>query len=378
MAELRGERRVELTKRLAHKLARQMVMGDADKTLPEFLGRRWRQDIERRVAQGTISQVAGRYLLMEGGHSERQVRRVLGRRSTRIGQVLRDHVMRWLRLRRERAGMLPKVREVMNDLLSLKDRFPRCPVVYDRSDRVVICRVPEVLMQMERGGIRSTVELGPFDLKIKTARDLWSHSMIEIGATEEAKRSNGGYIHPHVSHGSLCWGDEGDELADRFLDDRQLGSLVEVAVAVLQEYNDDSPYESLSRWELLTEVPKCPECEGAMRESGECFACQDGEKCESCVPACGACGRRVCRECGIECEACGGVFCEGKELLMVQVFEHGYRVLRNICYRCMERLRCAECSTLVAAGECPMCALRRERDCERETQAEARQTVAVA
>jgi len=140
--------------------------------------------------------------------------------------------------------------------------------------------------------------------------------------------------HPHVRNGELCAGDatvpisqalESGRLADAFLAIR----------AVLETYNESSPYVALSEWNGRP----CDDC-GASVDSDDAYSCEE-------------CNQLCCGECISRYEICDSSFCQR---CLAEDPQSG----RMCCRSC--RHRCGQCSRIVDAesfvdetGLCPEC-----------------------
>ena len=135
--------------------------------------------------------------------------------------------------------------------------------------------------------------------------------------------------HPHVKNGKLCSGDGGD-IMQLALRQGRLEDYFRIVEAVMNTYNDDSPYEPLSDWydpdresQTLCDVCgewsdestfHCSSCSVGLCEScstiSECQSCNEWY-CEECMSGgCEGCGESMCSECTLSCIGCDNIYCK--------------------------------------------------------------------
>jgi len=139
--------------------------------------------------------------------------------------------------------------------------------------------------------------------------------------------ANDDVTHPHVSGETLCEG-EGSTAIRKAIAQGRLLDFFTLVKQILETYNPDSAYVSLSRWKGGQE---CYDCGGqtSADESWGCSRC--GETvCDSCHSSCEACDETLCSGCSSSCQECRGVFCRG-----CLEFRPGSRVL--VCNHCLEK-----------------------------------------
>ncbi len=138
--------------------------------------------------------------------------------------------------------------------------------------------------------------------------------------------------HPHVSHERLCEGD-GHTAITRALEQARLSDFFSMVIAVLENYNPDSPYIPLSEWDGTS----CYDCGGNIT-SEECYYCENCEHdfCENCSSYCQICGTTLCLGCVSECQGCKEYICGD---CMVTCNECGSK----FCKDCLTDGLCVSC-----------------------------------
>jgi hypothetical protein len=140
--------------------------------------------------------------------------------------------------------------------------------------------------------------------------------------------------HPHVQAKSLCAGDATVPIATALGQGRICDAFCLVH-SVLQTYNSNSPFISLSNWDGVS----CSDC-GYSTDRDNLYSC-DG------------CGSDVCEECMCSCDLCGNSRCRG-------CLERDEISDQRCCASCREK--CATCKRIVdkdsfdpESGLCPDC-----------------------
>ncbi len=163
-----------------------------------------------------------------------------------------------------------------------------------------------------------------------------------------------GYCHPHVKNGALCAGD-GDDIMLVALRQGRLEDYFRIVEAIMNTYNDDSPYEPLSDWydpdregqaccDVCSEwysdedIFSCSSCSVSMCQNcntvNECQGCNEWY-CEECMTGCEGCAESVCDSCLTRCSGCNHGYCKG---------------CTTECSQCSNR-SCQECSTVCSCDE---------------------------
>lgn len=175
--------------------------------------------------------------------------------------------------------------------------------------------------------------------------------------------SSGGFYHPHVKGGELCFGD-GDFQAVEALSSGKLEDYFVTIETILNTYNHDSPHESLTEWYNPDhdEEFECDECGEwtPLDNRIDCPVC-GGLWCNSCCyyddGTCTDCGYFRCLSCQYLCDQCESILCENCRIICTC----GHRTCGNCtteCERCSENI-CDECRKLCTNcddGFCPDCA----------------------
>jgi len=152
-----------------------------------------------------------------------------------------------------------------------------------------------------------------------------------------------GVTHPHVDDERLCGGD-GDPLIRQALQQGRIEDAFKLVLAVLDNYNDESPYVHLNEWD--GEVYSCDECGADDLTEDTIYSCESCDQifCENCISLCDKCSRSICMQCSSHCEACDCNMCSRC------AESTGCETCKNtICNECMEtcvvcgKNRCGEC-----------------------------------
>ena len=165
---------------------------------------------------------------------------------------------------------------------------------------------------------------GPFEvqLTISEIHKLGAESPYRIIALEpNPAGSDETVTHPHVSNEKLCEGD-GYVPIRKAIQQGRLSDFFMIIMQILQTYNPDSPYVSLSEWEGVG----CYDCGYTVSgdDSYYCENCNNDycsqcstycQKCEvtlclGCSYECPGCGEPVCQNCTSACEDCGNTYCD--------------------------------------------------------------------
>jgi len=173
--------------------------------------------------------------------------------------------------------------------------------------------------------------------------------------------------HPHVDDERLCAGD-GDILIRQALQQGRIEDAFKLVLAVLNNYNDRSPYVSLDEWN--GEVYCCEECGVDDLTEDTICSCESCDQifCENCISSCDKCSRSTCMECSSRCEACDCIMCNGcaesttckgcDQIVCEDCMEICTACGKNRCDECLKgcegcdakicsecKIECEECST---------------------------------
>ncbi len=192
------------------------------------------------------------------------------------------------------------------------------------------------------------IELGRFriDLSLVNLRRGYTDisTLIQVEALDPNSASSDESItHPHVRESTPCLGDALVPIRlalrqGRFLDAFQM------AIAVLQTYNDGSAYVSLDTWYGV-----------------DCDACGQTANPDD-THTCDHCGDRLCDACSYTCDACGVALCSA---CTNETHDHDTlcRNCRGTCSGCDRTFR----STDLESGLCPDCLEQQENQDEQDT-----------
>lgn len=197
------------------------------------------------------------------------------------------------------------------------------------------------------------IELGDFKIcfNLKTNLHTTLNNILSIRALNpNPAQERSSVTHPHVDDELLCAGD-GDILIRQALQQGRIEDAFKLVLAVLDNYNDSSPYVHLNEWN--GEVYCCDEC-GAddLTEDTICSCeCCNSIFCENCIGSCDKCSRSMCMECSSRCEACDRTVCEDcMETCVVCGVNRCDECLKGCeicdaetCEDCT--IKCAECET---------------------------------
>ena len=192
------------------------------------------------------------------------------------------------------------------------------------------------------------IYLGPFKIQLDLNKLTELHkdtSYYCIALEPNPAATDESVTHPHVSNEKLCEGD-GSVAIRAALEEGRLCDFFTMVRNILNTYNPDSPYISLSDWEGTP----CYDC-GYTCDRENCYYCSycDHEYCEECSSYCRLCDETVCLGCGGKCPHCEEMVCP------------------NCITRCKEceELCCKEC---LDEGLCPNCIEERKENEEPENQ----------
>jgi hypothetical protein len=139
--------------------------------------------------------------------------------------------------------------------------------------------------------------------------------------------SNDEVTHPHVSGGTLCEGD-GSLAIRNALKQGRLLDFFTLVKQVLETYNPDSAYVSISRW---SGGEDCSDCGYSMSDDNSwcCDRCGTSV-CDDCRKNCADCEMTLCSGCSSSCNECGESFCR-----RCLEYQPGSQVL--ICKQCLKK-----------------------------------------
>jgi hypothetical protein len=169
--------------------------------------------------------------------------------------------------------------------------------------------------------------LGPFRIRLHW-EEIGQGPCYEVIAEDpHPADANDDVTHPHVSGETLCEG-EGSTAIRKAIAQGRLLDFFTLVKQILETYNPDSAYVSLSRWSGGRD---CYDCGTSIsdEESWCCSRCSESV-CDSCHSSCAACDETLCGGCSASCQDCRGILCRG-----CLEFRPGSRVL--VCNDCLEK-----------------------------------------
>jgi len=247
--------------------------------------------------------------------------------------------------------------------LGVKEAVQELTIINDAWDEVTY---QEGVLSVNIGNVslddgNEEIDLGDFILRVNLDSPMGkadhSNSRLVSGLLVEAVEpvyGSGGICHPHVKDGKLCSGDGGD-IMQLALRQGRLEDYFRIVEAVMNTYNDDSPYEPLSDWydpdregQSMCDVCEewwsdestfyCSSCSVNMCENcntvSECQGCSEWY-CQECMSGCEGCGESVCTGCISSCSGCNNGYCKG---------------CTTECSQCSNR-SCQECSTVCSCDD---------------------------
>lgn len=177
-------------------------------------------------------------------------------------------------------------RDTLCSLRELVTAYPGCTF----SSGQIIVPLPSVTLYDEND---DEVELGPFNLHISLTTETTENGPTawldyHIYGGEGASLYQDANCHPHVNiDGILCAG-AASELIEDACRAFQFADLVTHVQAVLADYNPDSPYVYLKRWNSDPEV-ECTCCGSARPEDDIYYTSHDNAVCDDCRQICAGC-----------------------------------------------------------------------------------------
>ena len=193
--------------------------------------------------------------------------------------------------------IVPTQRQVYEDLAALEQEF--FEVKFDLQHGRVTASTDPIELE--------GVYLGPFAIVFQWHRLGETSAPFEVVAQDpHPAASHSETTHPHVQDDELCEGEARVPLR-RALEQGRLLDFFLIVRQVLENYNPDSAYVALDRWDAVG----CSDC-GAL-ENGQvgcdrcgsplCLGCLvrchecDSECCHGCIPSCHGCGEPTCHDC---------------------------------------------------------------------------------
>lgn len=226
----------------------------------------------------------------------------------------------------------PKLSLLVEELNELQQEFG--DIDFDRAENTISVVTDPITLE--------DIYLGPFkiQLELNNLSGLYRYGPYHVIALDPHPAATAEDVtHPHVSNERLCEGD-GSVAIRTALEQGRLCDFFTMVRSILQTYNPDSPYVSLSDWD----GEPCYEC-GYTMHSDDTYYCEycEHDYCSECVTYCSCCDETLSLGCAQKCPHCE----------------------ENICSYCMAE--CAECGSPCCKSclEDNMCP-----DCEKESEVE--------
>jgi hypothetical protein len=254
----------------------------------------------------------------------------------RVGELVqRQERLRYAAIGEESACR-PSLGLILDELRQLEQEFEH--VEYKPREKVLTVRTDPIELE--------ELALGPFAIELCLGSG-WhgcdSCSVRCIALKPNPAAGNDSITHPHVSNERLCAGDATVPIATALRQGRVCDAFC-LVLAVLQEYNPQSPYVAIEDWD----GERCEECNDVV-DSDDLSTCDgcDRQICSSCFSSCGVCERSRCVSC----------------------LERDKVSRRHCCENC--RHTCASCNRTVddenfvsESDLCPECHAQREEEAE--------------
>jgi len=212
--------------------------------------------------------------------------RSAGKIRTRINRNISDfshHLQQFKSLADGDETKLPQLADVFAELTQIKQDFGE--LNFDFNEKTISVTTESV----ELDGIL----FGSFEIRLSVDEisKLYDDSTYRVVALEpNPAATDDNVTHPHVSSERLCEGN-GHIAIRRAIEQGRLCDFFAMVTSILQTYNPDSPYVSLSDWDGFC----CYDC-GYTISGDECYYCEDCERdyCSSCSTYCQICDTTIC------------------------------------------------------------------------------------
>ncbi len=227
---------------------------------------------------------------------------------------LNYHLSRFRDLVANNDNKPPALSEIVSELVAMEKEF----------DEVDFDAIGKTISVTTRAIYLDDLSLGRFEIRlfIEEFDKLYKERPYKVIALEpNPAGSDCNVTHPHISHERLCEGD-GHTAISKALEQARLVEFFTMVIAILENYNSESPYVAISDWEgsscydcgcgiSAEETYYCEYCEHeyCAHCSGYCQIC-DTTLCLGCSFECPGCKEPVCHSCTGICGECGGKFCE--------------------------------------------------------------------
>jgi len=223
---------------------------------------------------------------------------------------------------KQRRPNLPTLRQVLEDLDQIRHEFGEYD--YDRKAHVLSVSTDPITLE--------GVYLGAFKIALDLGRLTFRPAYRVIAEEPNPASTNSSVTHPHVSDEHLCEG-EATLGITAALQEGRLCDFFLLVRSVLQHYNPESPFVSLSNWSGIS----CSDC-GHVMDEDESYTCNgcDSSVCSDCIGCCDNCDSSRCGNCLTTCPACERRICGNCE-------ETCSRCAKGCCSDCIEDELCPEC-----------------------------------
>jgi hypothetical protein len=197
----------------------------------------------------------------------------------------------------EQPSNVASVRDIFGDLVVLSDEFEGLSL--ELPEQTLSVTTPRIVLD--------GIDLGPFEIRLFWDRIGERHSYAVVSTEPNAARTSDETTHPHVRAEELCEG-EGQMPMEKALRAGRLLDFFQIVHRILNTYNAESAYVSLSDWDGIT----CSDC-GELVDSDDVSRCDrcDALLCEICSITCPRCEALGCNECAVICRGCLQAVCCG-------------------------------------------------------------------
>ena len=192
----------------------------------------------------------------------------------------------------------PSFQSVFDELEQLRQEFDE--VELEESENTIsVVTEPITLEGLYLGPFRIQLDLG----KLSSLHKDSTYFVVAVDPHPAATAEE--VTHPHVSNEKLCEGD-GYTAIKAALEQGRLTDFFTMVKGILNTYNPDSPYVSLSDWDGTA----CYDCGYVMssEDSYYCYQCEM-DICSECSTYCRYCEETVCLGCAGQCQVCEEPMC---------------------------------------------------------------------
>jgi len=216
-------------------------------------------------------------------------------------------------------------RDILMDLEALDEEFTE--VRWNlREKTLAVVTAPIVLKH---------IEMGRFEIVIDYRNLGLTRPYRVIALDPNPAAGDSSTTHPHCRDQDLCEG-EGRAPIQKAIRQGRFYDFFVLINQVLNTYNGDSAYVSLSRWEGTS----CPDCGSVVSDDDTvcCEACHS-DCCAECTSSCSKCYRALCAGCQGSCGTCAETFCRDCLAGCPSCSD-------DYCASCLESGRCEDCQEI--------------------------------